>query len=394
VRLAMYLDQVFWKDGQDYSTDESYILFPSSFTQSVDEIEFIGRGAPTPGCAPYVLQRQGITVHSLPYYSTLWKYDEVLKALPSTDRALRRIVRERARYWDAILIDGPHPIGQLLARRCIAAGVPIVLMVRQNLIEQMRAYRGVLRGFAVAAAGVLEWDFRRLARGRTVFTVGMEMAREYARFSKRVHNHFPCLVNDAQFRQLSQICAGGDPRRLLCVCRLAPEKGHDKLLQAMQILCARGVDCHLDVAGSGLLGDALKARVHELGIAHMVTFHGYVPYGPQLFALYQNAGVFVLPSFTEGFPQVINESLCIGLPTIATAVGGIPAFLSDGETAILVPPGDVRALADAIERLVVEAEMRRRLSLNGQELMSRNTLEANRSRVLGVIRDEVLSGPA
>lgn len=391
MRLAMYLDQVFWTDGATPSTDESYVLFPSSFINSVDSLEFIGRGAPSQGRAPYVLDQPGISVHRLPYYSSLWKYGEVLRAMPRTRRIIRDLVRERARHWDAMLIDGPHPVGQMIARQCIAAGVPVVLMVRQNLIEQMRAYSGILRYPAVAAAAALEWDFRRLARGRTVFAVGMEMARQYQQVSGNVHNHFPCLVDDADFRMLSGMPTGSDPTRLLCVCRLSPEKGHERLFEALDLLKKRDVACHVDVVGSGALDGKLKARVSELGLESQVTFHGYVPYGPQLFALYQNAGAFVLPSYTEGFPQVINESLCIGLPTIATSVGGVPAFLTDGETAMLVPPGDVGALAAAIERVVRDAETRRRLSQNGRDLMSRNTLEVNRSRIMGVLRDEVLA---
>jgi glycosyltransferase involved in cell wall biosynthesis len=126
-----------------------------------------------------------------------------------------------------------------------------------------------------------------------------------------------------------------------------------------------------------------------LGLSDTVTFHGFVSYGPALFELYRQAGALVLPSFTEGFPQVINESLCIGLPTIATAVGGIPLFLTDEETAMLVPPGDVAALAGAIEQVVRRPELRERLRSNGRKLMVDNTLEANRERMIGVLHAEV-----
>ncbi|MCP9234050.1 glycosyltransferase [Mesorhizobium sp. LMG 17147] len=187
------------------------------------------------------------------------------------------------------------------------------------------------------------------------------------------------------------MCSGPDPTRLICVGRLAPEKGHHVLLEALAHLKQRGVSCHLDIVGAGPLEAELKARSTALGLRENVTFRGFVPYGPALFELYRQAGVLVLPSFTEGFPQVINESLCIGLPTIATAVGGIPLFLKDNETAMLVPPGNVTALAAAIEQVVCRPELRERLRSNGRALMVDNTMEANRERMIGALHAEVFS---
>lgn len=387
MRLAIFVDQVFWRDGNVISTNESYIHFPASFIESVGEIVFIGREAPEPGRGPYVLDHPGISLCSLPYYPNLY---QLWRMSPKNYLAIRESIRAHAAEWDAVLISGPHPIGQgIVARECIRAGIPAGLIVRQNFIEQMSAHHGVKRAVALAAARVLEWDFKRLARGRTVFTVGMEMADEYGPLSKRVYNHFPCLVDEAQFRMFSAMQTGGDPSRLLCVCRLAPEKGHRFLFEALTMLNARGIQCNLDIVGTGPLEEELHSRVRSMGLESQVTFHGYVPYGPELFSLYQRSGALVLSSLTEGFPQVINESLCIGLPTVATRVGGIPSFLSDGETALLVPPGDVTALASAIERIVKDGDLRRRLSRNGRALMKDNTLEVNRERFLGGLHRDV-----
>ena len=386
MRLAIFVDQVFRREGDTLSTDEPYILFPASFIESVDEIVFIGREARQAGRGPYVLDHPAITLCPLPYYPNLY---QLWRLSPRTFLEIRRRISEQARSWDAILIGGPHPIGQMIAKECIALGVPVGLVVRQNLVQQMGAHRGLKRLAAMAAARALDWHFKRLARDRTVFTVGGDLTREYRRFSNRVHEHMPCLMRDAQLRTFAKMCSGSDPTRLICVGRLAPEKGHQVLLEALAHLKQRGVRCHLGIVGTGPLEPELKARSMTLGLSDTVTFHGFVSYGPALFELYRQAGALVLPSFTEGFPQVINESLCIGLPTIATAVGGIPLFLTDEETAMLVPPGDVAALAGAIEQVVRRPELRERLRSNGRKLMVDNTLEANRERMIGVLHAEV-----
>lgn len=387
MRLAIFVDQVFWRDGDALSTDGTYALFPGSFADAGNEVIFIGRESPKPGRAPYLLDNPLISWEPIPYYSSLY---HLWRAGPRTYREIRRRIRAVAPGCDAVMITVPHPVGHMIARLCITLGVPVAFVVRQNLVRQMSAHRGLKRVVSMMAAWVLERDFRRLVRGRTVFTVGHEMAAEYRRSTDRVHEHFPCLVTDEQFHKFSAMPAYGDPSRLLCVARLAPEKGIGILLEALALLKARQLVCHLDIAGAGPLEQKLKDKAAELGLSDQVTFHGYVPYGPALFDLYRQAGTLVLSSLTEGFPQVINEALCVGLPTVATTVGGIPAFLKHGETALLVAPSDVQALAAAIDRIVRDDELRVRLRRNGRALMAENTLEANRARVLRILSEEVV----
>jgi glycosyltransferase involved in cell wall biosynthesis len=386
MRLAIFCDQIFLRDGPVLSTDESYILFVTGLADFVDEITIIGREAPQQGSAPYILERPSVSLLPLPFYPNLY---QLWRADPRKIGDVRRAIRQQARDWDLIIINGPHPIGQLIARDCIALGVPVVLLVRDNFVDHVGAQQGLRRWAAVLAASILEWDFKRMARGRTVLAVGAELAQKYSRFANLVQNHFACLVDNAQFDRFSRMTVSPDARRLICVGRLSRVKGHISILEAMAELRQRDVLCHLDLVGSGPMEPELRAKVSELQLAPHVTFHGYVPYGPLLFDLYRQAGAFVLASSTEGFPQVINEALAMGLPTVATAVGGLPSFLTDGETALLVPPGDVSSLAAAIERLVRDDALRERLQRNGRALMRDNTLEVNRGRLLEVLRNEI-----
>lgn len=391
MRLAVFVDQVFRRDGPVLTTDESYVLFLRSLAEEVGGITLIGRLAPEPGRGPYLVDEGTFSLVPLPYYPDLHR---LWRADPRLYGRVRREVRAQAGNWDALLVSGPHPLGQMIARDCIGLGIPVILVVRQNLVQQMAAHRGVRRWAAVTAAAALEWDFRRLARGRTVLAVGTEMAEAYGRVARRVTNHFACLVDQARFEMFSRMGgSGGDPARLVCVSRLSPEKGHAYLLSALARLDARGVTCRLDIVGTGQTEASLRAQAERLGLSSRVTFHGYVPYGPALFDLYRRAGALVLPSVTEGFPQVINEALSLGLPVIATRVGGIPSFLTHEVTALLTPPRDVPALADAVQRMVGDEMLRWRLGRNGRALMGDNTLEANRARVLESLHDEIRPRP-
>jgi len=389
MKLAVFVDQIYWFDGQVYSTDEAYVLFPSSFTSAFDEVVLIGRLAPDPACKPYVLTHPALQVCPLPYYDSVY---ELWKAGPRLYREIRQIVRANADDWDVVWVCGPNPIGQLVARQCVAMDRPVFLVVRQNLVRQMWfVHKGLRQRVAVILARWLEWRFKRLARGRTVFAVGREIAKAYRSVTEQVHEHFPCLIGEAQMAAFSTMPIEPEPDRLLCVGRLSPEKGYHHLLTALAMLKARGIACSLDIVGSGPQYHALKAQAATLGLEDRVTFHGYVAYGPQLFALYQRASALIVPSLSEGFPQVIAEALCVGLPTIATAVGGIPAFLTHLETATLVPPADTHALAEAIEQLLNSPDLRARLRHNGRALMRNHTLEAQRDRMIRVIQHKVLA---
>jgi glycosyltransferase involved in cell wall biosynthesis len=141
--------------------------------------------------------------------------------------------------------------------------------------------------------------------------------------------------------------AGSEPR-LLCVGRLIPVKGHLVLLRALAQARARVPELVLELAGQGPLGPALKSYARELGLTDAVRFLGFVT--PVQTAI-EGASVVVVPSLGEGFGMVALEAMERARPVIASAVGGLPEIVADGETGIVVPPGDAEALADAMVAL-------------------------------------------
>ena len=136
--------------------------------------------------------------------------------------------------------------------------------------------------------------------------------------------------------------------RLLCVGRLIPIKGHLVLLRALAQARARVPGVTLAVAGRGPLEPALKTYARALGLEGAVDFLGFV--SPVQKAI-EDAAIVVVPSLGEGFGMVALEAMERARPVIVSAVGGLPEIVVDGETGIVVPPGDAEALAEAIVRL-------------------------------------------
>ena len=150
------------------------------------------------------------------------------------------------------------------------------------------------------------------------------------------------------------------------VCRLVePKKGLRFLLEAVAQMgkaAARPV-CQVLIVGEGPAEEQLRVLAEELGIASRVIFAGVRRDIPQLLPVLD---AFVLPSLYEGFGIAILEAMAAGLPVVATTVGGIPEFVTDGMTGRLVEPGNAEALADAIQAVLANPEQARQMGLRGQ----------------------------
>ena len=115
-------------------------------------------------------------------------------------------------------------------------------------------------------------------------------------------------------------------------------------------------------------------------MADRAELRGYVPIDGGLAELYRGSHALLHVSWTEGVPQILFESFAAGLPIVATAVGGVPEAV--GDDALLVPPGDPDAAAEALERIASDAELRRRQVEGGLERLRAHTLEAECDRVV------------
>ncbi|MCL4188780.1 MAG: glycosyltransferase [Rhodobacteraceae bacterium] len=140
------------------------------------------------------------------------------------------------------------------------------------------------------------------------------------------------------------------PLRLLCVGRLAEQKGQLLLVDAFARLLVRHPAARLVLAGDGPMRGQLEAAIAARGLAGQVAITGWVDEG-RVRAELAASHALVLPSFAEGLPVVIMEAMAAGRPVVSTLVAGIPELVLPGRTGWLVPAGDAAALAAALEEL-------------------------------------------
>ncbi len=147
----------------------------------------------------------------------------------------------------------------------------------------------------------------------------------------------------------------GQPLRMVYIGRIAREKGLYETLQGLRLAHELGVDARLAIAGSGDEEPRLRRYAQALGIAGRTCFVGPV-FGSDKVKLLAGADVMVLPSYSEGLPYALLESMAAGIPVIATPVGAIPDVVTDGIHGFLIPPRDGKAIAESLAIMAGDRE--------------------------------------
>ncbi len=167
---------------------------------------------------------------------------------------------------------------------------------------------------------------------------------------------------------------GPDRTSIVAVGRLVEKKGFADLVEACAILAERDQKIDCEIIGAGPLEEELRTRIERHNLADSVRLSGPRPQ-QEIIQRVQEAGMFVAPCVIgedgnrDGLPTVLLESMALGTPCISTDVTGIPEIIRDGDTGLLARQGDPGNLADAIERLLDDVSLRRRLAQRARRLI-------------------------
>jgi glycosyltransferase involved in cell wall biosynthesis len=164
------------------------------------------------------------------------------------------------------------------------------------------------------------------------------------------------------------------PLRILASGRLVEKKGFSNLIDACAVLEQRGFDFQCTIGGSGDLESTLRQQIDRAGLAHRVTLTGKALKQEHIVEFMHTGHVYALPCVwasdndVDGLPQMLMEAMASGLPAVSTELVGIPDLIEHGKTGLLVAPGDVKGLADALQSLT-DAQVRQRLALAGRDVV-------------------------
>ena len=283
-------------------------------------------------------------------------------------RVIRRLADFiEARRFDVLDVHLPYPgvVSRLAAR---TPRRPALMYTEHSLSVQRRLSHGRIVAFAMNVA--------TYGRNDHVVAVSEDTGRDVRRFTRRrvpltiVRNGIP--LDEFRRDPARERAARGDlgvPDDAVVVghvAKMVSKKRQFDLLEAAQLVLRERPDVHFVMAGQGPLRARLEERATALGIAGNVHFAGFVD---DIVATMAAFDIFVLTSMHEGLPTVTIESLALGVPVVATRVGGTPEVVDHGVSGILVPPRRPRQVADAIRRLVDDEALRTQMGARGAEIV-------------------------
>lgn len=197
------------------------------------------------------------------------------------------------------------------------------------------------------------------------------------------------MTADERTRLRQTVGAGPKTMLMAVIGRVEPLKGSETLLEALSRLPRAQHDYRLLFLGAvdPIYRNGLEVRVNVLGLADRVRFLGHQPVIEPWIDL---ADFIVHPSHFEAFPRAILEAMAAGKAVIASAVGGIPEAVIDGQTGLLVPSEDAAALAQAIERLITDPELRQRMGAAGRQRVKQCFSATEHARRVEAVYEKLL----
>jgi glycosyltransferase involved in cell wall biosynthesis len=302
------------------------------------------------------------------------------------------------------------PIKSLLGRRDRRRVRDHIASVQPDLLHTHLGYADLLGGLAARSLGVpsvstihvMEWggSGRNRAKDRLMFlarrhcaakviTVSEAARRRYLETGWDRPDHVVTVHNGIQvdtvpgsgLRLRRELGIGAEDIVLAMVAVLRPGKGHDIAALAVRALREEYPNLKLLVLGDGPDRAEIERELEVAG--DTVVMAGF---SDDVLDVLDGVDILVHPSRVDAFPTALLESLATGTPVVATAVGGIPEIVTDGETGLLLaPPPTVEGLTDALRRLLDDPGLRRRMGDRGLQVFNANfTVERWIERLLPV----------
>lgn len=352
-KIGLYTESIYLKNENNLSSNDIFILFFRKLFPD-REINLIGR---TTSCSTnngFTLKRNE-KLTELSYYKSI---NSLLMLLPfyllNNLKAIFRFVKTNS----ILFVATPSPLSIILLKLFLLKKKRVVIFVRQDTRELIKLRHG---GFlSKIVTNFLESTVEKTVKNNPsiiVLAFGRQIEKRYRLFSSNVY-----AIADTRYSK-NDIISIDDIRsinwrkviNLIYVGRLEHGKGIENLLETVYNLKRLAPEkFHLTIIGDGTYKNHLINLCDQLDISKEVKFRGFVPFGKELLSSLRQHDIFILPSLSEGLPQVILEAMACGILTIATNAGSITQVIQNEINGYIYDKNEPRQLDNLLTKLQKE----------------------------------------
>jgi glycosyltransferase involved in cell wall biosynthesis len=292
------------------------------------------------------------------------------------------------KHCDYFIVRSPSPLAPFFSRYFDFS--KIVFMVVGDYAEgRKQMEKKTLRSFLINV--FLMWNdylFLKEMKRTSILVNSPALFQKYEPIALKTSQIKTTTLSEKDFYERLDTCQG-DIIKLLFTGRIDLAKGLVELVSALAELNKKEKKYTLNIVGweakkEQPVQKQLLELARQIGQESQLTFHGKMSIGEELNSMYRQSDIYIIPSYHEGFPRTIWESMANSCPVIASRVGSIPYFLSNGE-ALLIEPKNINQIVEAVKNMVSNTTLRQNLIKKGFEIAKTNTLEFQTKELLSKI---------
>lgn len=326
-KIGLYTEATYCSKFESIYTSDIFLLF---IRKALPKNNFflIGRYSPNNQEGKHILDKSKEHLYKLSYYKNI---PELIIKFPLYIFKNFKVIKTYIEKIDHLLIAVPSPLSLFFLYLANRNNKSITIFIRQETIELIKN-RYPKSKIPLIVAKFLEWiliHFLKRNQHIPVFTFGSILTDKYKNITLNV-----IPLADTRY-SLNDIILESDIRKidwtnqikLIFVGRMEKGKGIENLLRTLKEIKKNNV--HLTIVGDGNQTSEYLEMATQYGILDNVTFVGFIPFGEGLFSIIRKHDVFILPSLSEGLPQVILEAMACGILVLASNIGGIPQIVKN-----------------------------------------------------------------
>lgn len=393
LHLAFIYHVPFWEENNQIWTTYSPIgRYVDSLSHHFAHITIISPTRSVSHHALYQLNASNISIKRISAFPNIQSY---YFQLPYFYFRLFREIKK----CDIVSIRMPVLTGfpAYLAARWYRKPLFLVIVGENFQFVKLAGYSRLKSTIANLTAKLQDVLMKQAIKNSLTFTNGEELLAKFKHLSHNVCLMRSSTISQADILTVFRDTCNNKTNRILTVASVTPRKGTSLIPEAIKILSDKGFQVEWKYIGriEGQSGEQELAKTlniaSQLDVSSMLSFQGPTGFS-DLMPIYRESDIFVLPTYAEGIPRVILEAQASGVPVITTGVGGIPQAVSNGNDALLIPPGDSLAMAETIEKVITDYELRQTLIKNGLNTAEKFTLESETALMIKKVNEVLLKG--